>query len=83
MERTTLTSERAELLINLLRNNPGVDMTLGDIADETGVPVPELAANLEELVSHHHLVKELTPDGFDVYRFPDEYQRGTMAPSNG
>ena len=82
MEHVKLTSERAEILINLLRNNPGVNMTLSDISDQTGLPVPELAAHLEDLVSHHILIKELTPDNFDVYRFPDEYQRGTMAPSN-
>ena len=82
MERTILTSQRAELLINLLRNNPGVDMTLGDIADETGLSVEELAANLAELVDHGHVNHDMTPDGFDVYRFPDERQRGTMPPSN-
>ncbi len=82
MERTPLTSERAELLINLLRNNPGVDMTLADISDATSLPVPELAAQLEDLAARHMLIKDITPDGFDVYRFPDEYQRGTMAPSN-
>ena len=82
MERVTLMPERAELLINLLRNNPGVDMTLADISAATSLPVPKLAAHLEDLASRHMVIKNVTPDGFDVYRFPDEYQRGTMAPSN-
>ena len=80
MDEPRLTPDRAETIINLLRNNPGVSMTLGDIGDETGLPVEELAAHLEELVNHAVLEKETTPDGFDVYRFPADYQRGTMAP---
>jgi hypothetical protein len=55
-------------------------MTLGDIGDATNVPVDELAANLEELVDHALIEKETTVDGFDVYRFPADNQRGTMAP---
>jgi DNA-binding IclR family transcriptional regulator len=80
MERYKLTSERAELIINLLRDNPGVDMTLSDISDQIGLPVDELAAYLEDLQSRGVIVKDTTPDGFDVYRFPNDFQRGTMAP---
>ncbi len=80
MEEPKLTSGRAELIINLLRDNPGVSMTLADIEDETNLPVEELAAHLVELVDHGVLEQETTPDGFDVYRFPADYQRGTMAP---
>lgn len=39
MERPKLTSELAERIVNLLRDNPGISMTLGDIADETDLPV--------------------------------------------
>lgn len=77
MERVKLTPQRAETIVNLLRDNPGVHMTLGDIADETGLPVDELGANLEDLISHNLIVRELTADGLDIYRFPDEFQRGT------
>jgi DNA-binding IclR family transcriptional regulator len=80
MERPKLTSERAETIINLLRDNPGVAMTLADISDQTTLPVDEIAAHLEDLDAHQLVEHELTPDGFDVYRFPDEYQRGTQAP---
>ena len=80
MDEPKLTSDRAEAIINLLRDNPGVSMTLGDIGDETGLPVEELAAHLEDLVGRNLLEHETTADGFDVYRFPDAYQRGTMAP---
>ena len=80
MEEPKLTSGRAELIINLLRDNPGVSMTLADIEDETNLPVEELAAHLVELVDHGVIEQETTPDGFDVYRFPADYQRGTMAP---
>ena len=82
MERPKLTSDDAELIINLLRNHPGVDMTLGDISDQTGLPVDELGAYLADLVSRRMLEHETTADGFDVYRFPADFQRGTMAPSN-
>jgi len=80
MERPKLTPERAETIINLLRDNPGVGMTLADISDQTTLPVDEIAAHLEDLDAHQLVEHELTPDGFDVYRFPDEYQRGTQAP---
>ena len=80
MDEPKLTSDRAEMIINLLRDNPGVSMTLADIGDETNLPVDELAAHLEELVEHAVLEKETTVDGFDAYRFPADYQRGTMAP---
>ncbi len=82
MERYQLTAERAELIINFLRNNPGLAMTLGDISDETALPPEELAAYLTDLVSRAVLEQETTVDGFDVYRFPADYQRGSMAPSN-
>ena len=78
MERPKLTPERAETIIDLLRDNPGVSMTLADIGDATTVPIDELAANLEEFVDHALIVKETTVDGFDAYRFPADYQRGTM-----
>jgi hypothetical protein len=39
MERPKLDGETAERIINLLRNNPSVSMTLGDIADGTELPV--------------------------------------------
>ncbi len=82
MERPKLTPDTAELIINLLRNHPGVDMTLGDISDETALPADTLAAFLADLVRRRIIEHETTPDGFDVYRFPDDFQRGTMAPSN-
>jgi hypothetical protein len=82
MEQPKLTADRAEQIINLLRNNPGVEMTLGQIADETGLPVEELAAHLEDLADRARIEKAITTDGFDVYRFPAEYQSGTMAPPN-
>ncbi len=50
MERPKLTPDTAELIINLLRNHPGVDMTLGDISDETALPADTLAAFLADLV---------------------------------
>jgi hypothetical protein len=37
---------------------------------------------LEELTDHQHLVAETADDGVDTYRFPDNQQRGTMAPPN-
>ena len=77
MERTKLTAEQAETIINLLRENPGVAMTLGDIADATTIPSDELAAHLEELVGHEALEKETTVDGFDTYRFPSDSRRGS------
>ncbi|HEU4325155.1 MAG TPA: hypothetical protein VFS21_18585 [Roseiflexaceae bacterium] len=77
MENPKLTPARAEQIVNLLRDNPGVEMTLGDIADETGLPVDELAAHLEELVGHQLLLRSTTDDGFDVYTFPVAFQRGT------
>ena len=80
MERPELTGERAEVIIGVLRDNPGVSMTLADIGDATNLPIEDLAAHLEELVSHEVVVKETTEDGFDVYRFPHDYQRGSMAP---
>ncbi len=82
MERPQLSSENAELIINLLRNNPGVSMTLGEIADETGLPAEDVGAYLADLANRPFVVQDTTPDGLDVYRFPDELQRGTMAPSN-
>ncbi len=80
MERVKLTAEQAERIINLLRNNPGVSMTLADINDELGTDVDELAAHLDELVDHGHVVRETTGDGFDVFRFPHDRQNGSMAP---
>lgn len=84
MERHRLTSDQAELIINTLRNNPGIEMTLGDLSDETGIPVDELATYLEEFSAGTGSAIEhfTTSDGFDVYRFSDNAQRGTMAPPN-
>lgn len=82
MERPKLTSEKAELIINLLRNNPGVGMRLSDIAHETGLAVEDVGAYMEELTERPFVERETTPDGFDTFRFPDDLQRGTMAPSN-
>lgn len=83
MEQPKLTPDRAELIVNLLRDNPGASVTLADIADETGLAVEDLAAYLEDLVSHDLVIHQITPDGFDVYRLPDEYQRGSTGPSSG
>jgi hypothetical protein len=80
MEHPKLTSQRAEAIINLLRDNPGVSMSLGMIADEMALPVEDLAVYLEELVSHDLAIKETTTDGFDTYRFPEAFQRGSTAP---
>lgn len=77
MERPKLSGENAEQIINLLRDNPGVSMTLADIADETELPVEDLGAYLEELSAHNLLVHDVTPDEVDVWSFPDEYQTGT------
>ncbi|HWQ14380.1 MAG TPA: hypothetical protein VNL77_16390 [Roseiflexaceae bacterium] len=77
MEQPKLTFGQAELIINTLRDNPGGPMTLADIADMTGLPIDELAAHLEELAGHQLVIKETTVDGFDTYRFPVEYQRGS------
>lgn len=77
MHNPKLTPERAERIINLLRDNPGVEMTLGDIADETGLPIEDLGAHLEDLSNRNLLLKATTADGFDVYTFPVAFQRGT------
>jgi hypothetical protein len=53
MEQPQLTSTRAEQLINLLRDNPGVSMTLGDLSDQTDIPIEEIGAHMEELVDHN------------------------------
>jgi hypothetical protein len=77
MEQPQLTGDLAERIINLLRDNPGVSMTLGDISDMLAIPDAELAAHLEELSGQGGpLLHDLTPDGVDVYSFPAEYQRG-------
>jgi DNA-binding IscR family transcriptional regulator len=80
MEEQKLTSDRADAIITLLRENPGVSMTIGDISDATNIPVEELAAHLTELSGKGVIDSETTADGFDVYRFPDEQRRGTMIP---
>jgi predicted transcriptional regulator len=82
MERHKLDGELAERIINTLRNNPGVDMTLADLSDETGIDVDELAAYLDDLVQREYIDSDTTTDGFDVYRFHETAQRGSMAPSN-
>jgi hypothetical protein len=80
MERPKLTSETAESIINLLRDNPGVAMTLDQIADEIDLPVEDLGAHLDELVTHNLVEQETDAEGFDMYRFPDRFQRSTGAP---
>ena len=84
MERHRLTSDQAELIINTLRNNPGVQMTLGDLSDETGIPADELATYLEEFANGtgSGIDRDTTSDGFDVYSFNDNAQRGSGAPPN-
>jgi len=57
MEHPKLTPERAEAIINLLRDNPGVGMPLSTIADETGLPVEDLAAYLEDLAARTMVLK--------------------------
>lgn len=79
MDQPKLTSGTAEQLINLLRDNPGVSMTLGDLSDQTGIPVEEIGAYMEELVGHNLVLKDTTEDGFDTFSFPAEYQRGSTA----
>jgi predicted ArsR family transcriptional regulator len=81
MEEQKLTPERADAIIMLLRENPGVSMTLGDISDATGLPTEEVAAHLVDLTAKGAIDSETTADGFDIYRFPDEHRRGTMIPS--
>jgi hypothetical protein len=82
MERPKLDGETAERIINLLRNNPGLSMILSDISDGTELPVEDLAVYKEELDEHQHMVAETTDDGFDLYRFPENQQRGSAAPPN-
>ncbi len=82
MERHKLNAEQAELIINTLRNNPGVDMTISDISDETDIEVDELAAYLDDLVQREYIDSDTTEDGFDVFRFHETAQRGSMAPPN-
>lgn len=82
MERPKLTGEYAERIISLLRNNPGVSMTLSEIADGTALPLEDVAAYMEELTDHQHVEAETDDDGFDLYRFPENQQRGSAAPPN-
>ena len=77
MENPKLTADRAEQIINTLRDNPGVEMTLGDIADAVGMPIADLGAYLEDLSDRNMLIKRTTNDGFDVYTFPVAFQRGS------
>jgi len=77
MSDPKLTGDRAEEIINLLRDNPGVSQTLGDIADATGLPIEVVAAHLVDLADNGPLLHDVTPDGVDVYHFPADYQRGT------
>ncbi len=81
MERAKLTSDRAERIVNSLRDNPRIHMTLAQLSDDAALPADELAAHLGELISHRLVVRAVAEDGLDIYRFPDEYQRGAMAPS--
>lgn len=75
MENPKLTSDQAEQIINTLRDNPGVEMTLGDLSDVTGLPIEELGAYLEDLSDRSRIFKRTTDDGFDVYTYPDAFQR--------
>jgi len=77
MENPKLTPDRAEQIINTLRDNPGVEMTLSDIADATGLSIADLGAYLENLTARDMLLKRTTDDGFDVYTFPVAFQRGS------
>jgi len=77
MENPKLTPDRAEQIINTLRDNPGVEMTLSDIADATGLPIADLGAYLEDLTDRDMLLKRTTDDGFDTYMFPVAFQRGS------
>ncbi len=80
MESQKLDADRAEAIINLLRDNPGISMSLGDINYAIGVLADLLAAHLAEMIQKGILEGDTTPDGYDVYRFPATNQRGTMAP---
>ena len=75
-----LTPERADRIISLLRDNPGVSMTLTDISDETEIEIAALAAHLADLAERGVLYHEISHDGVDLYSFPQEFQRGSMAP---
>jgi hypothetical protein len=57
-------------------------MMLGDIADGTDLPVEDVAVYMQELADHQHVVAETDDDGFDMYRFPENQQRGTGASPN-
>lgn len=75
-----LTPALAERIVNLLRDNPGVSLTLIDISDMLKIPVEELAAHLEDLSGENRpLIHDITPDGVDVYFYPSELQRGESA----
>lgn len=77
MSDPKLTPGQAERIINFLRDNPGVSLTLVDLSDALGTPVEDLAAYLEALSGDGGpLVHDLTPDGLDVYSYPAELQRG-------
>jgi hypothetical protein len=71
------------MILTLLRDNPGVSMTLSMIADETDLPIEDIAAYFEDLGSQEVIVKETTVDGFDTYRFAVEDQTGTTGPAGG
>lgn len=77
MNDPKLSSDQAEQIINLLRDNPGVSQSLSDIADATGLSIEEVAAHMVELADNGPLLHDVTPDGVDVYHFPAEYQRGS------
>ncbi|WP_025745742.1 hypothetical protein [Kallotenue papyrolyticum] len=79
MQRHQLNSQPTETSINTLRDNPGLDFRLGQLADEPGIAVDELAASCADLARKAIIEHDLTPDGFDVYRFPDAYRRGSTA----
>lgn len=77
MSEPKLTPGQAERIINFLRDNPGVSLTLIDLSDALGTPVEELAAYLAELSRDNvPIVHEMTPDDVDVYYYPAELQRG-------
>ena len=74
MERPKMTSEQAETIINVLRDNPGIEMTLSMISDNTAIPVEDLAVYLKELEDNQKVLRTTTPDGHAVYRFPPAYR---------
>jgi hypothetical protein len=70
MEQPKLTAETTERIINFLRDNPGVSMTLSDLANLLKFPIEELAAHLETFAERGMVIKETAVDGVDSYSYP-------------